>query len=165
MWSQDPVLAWPAGSGLESMRCVADHAPVFSGGKGLLFYTFYSVTILIVQKICKDSTENSHVSFNQSHQFKTFFCILIFFLSSFLCLPPDTHTHAHTCTHTHFIFFSNHLEVVAAYVVLSVIPKNNNVLLHNHSAVIRFRKQHLYNPFYSLHSVYIIKSIVSTLCQ
>lgn len=106
MWSQDPVLAWPTGSGLESRRCAADHAPVLSGGRGppLLFYPFYSVTILIVQKICKDSTENSHVSFNQSHQFKTFFHILILFLSSFLCLPL-THTLIHTQAHTHILFF------------------------------------------------------------
>ena len=30
----------------------------------------------------------------------------MFFLSSFICLPPDTHTHAHT----RILFFPNHLE-------------------------------------------------------
>ena len=66
------------------------------------------------------------------------------------------HTRAHTC----LLFFPNHLEAVAAYAVLSVAPENNNILSHKHSAVIRFRKQHLYHPFYGLHSIYIIKSTV-----
>ena len=87
---------------------------------------------------------------------------LHFNVLSFL-LHLSTPRHTHSCTHTHFIF-SKPFGRVAAYVVFSVAPENNNIPSYKYSAVIRFRK-HLYNPFYSLHPIYIIESTVYTLCQ